>query len=133
MHLRAGVRMAFGAALVALAAALAGPLAAQTRLLMFEQPGCAWCAKWDAEVAPEYPETEEGRRAPIERVQLRGPLPEGVELASRPMVTPVFVLVHEGEEVGRITGYPGEDFFWPMLSALIDRLPAPGEAAEPPS
>lgn len=133
MHRRAGVRMAFGAALVALAAALAAPAAAQTRLLMFEQPGCAWCAKWDAEVAPEYPKTEEGRRAPLERTPLRGPLPEGVELDSRPMVTPVFVLVHEGQEVGRITGYPGEDFFWPMLSALIDRVPAAEEAAEPPS
>lgn len=121
------------AAAVALSVALLGaaPAPAQTRLLMFERPGCAWCARWNDEVGDAYPKTEEGRRAPLVRVPLRGPLPEGVEVEPRPMVTPVFVLVDDGEEIGRIVGYPGEDFFWPMLSSLLDRLPE--EDAEPPA
>lgn len=125
-----GPALAAAAAAFAAAATLAAPAAAQTRLLMFEQPGCAWCARWHEEVGDAYARTEEGRRAPLQRLQLRGPLPEGLEISPRPALTPVFVLVHDGEEVGRIRGYAGEDFFWPMLGALLDRLP---EAAEPPS
>ena len=88
---------------------------------MFEQPGCIYCAAWNAEVAPEYPLTEEGRAAPLRRLQLRDPVPEGIELDRPPVFTPTFVLVEDGVEVGRIEGYPAEDFFWPMLGQLIAR------------
>jgi hypothetical protein len=39
------------------------------------------------------------------------------------------VLVEDGVERGRITGYPGAEFFWGMLEQLMRRL-AP---AAPPS
>lgn len=107
-----------------LAAALVAVLpdvaaAGELELLMFEQPGCIYCAAWNAEVAPEYPLTEEGRAAPLRRLQLRDPLPEGLELVAPPVFTPTFVLVEDGVESGRIAGYPGEDFFWPLLGQLI--------------
>lgn len=94
---------------------------AQMELLMVEQPGCLYCARWHAEVGPEYPITDEGRAAPLRPVQLRAPLPEGVTLVSPPVFTPTFVLLKDGVEVGRIEGYPGEDFFWPLLAQLIAR------------
>lgn len=87
---------------------------------MFEQPGCIYCARWDAEIAPEYPLTEEGKTAALRRLQLRHPLPEGFSLVSPPVFTPTFVLVEDGVETGRIEGYPGEDFFWPLLAELIE-------------
>lgn len=95
--------------------------AGELELLMFEQPGCIYCAAWNAEVAPEYPLTEEGKAAPLRRLQLRDPLPEGISLVSPPIFTPTFVLVEDGVETGRISGYPGEDFFWPMLAQLVAR------------
>jgi hypothetical protein len=51
---------------------------------------------------------------------LRAPLPEGVTLSAPAVFTPTFVLLADGVEAGRIEGYPGEDFFWPLLSGLID-------------
>lgn len=99
--------------------------AAELELLMFEQPGCIYCAQWNADVAPEYPLTEEGRAAPLRRLQLRDPLPEGLTLTAPPVFTPTFVLVVDGVEAGRIQGYPGEDFFWPMLANLIQTAAAP--------
>jgi len=96
-----------------------GALAEGVQLLMFEQPGCIYCARWNEEVAPEYPLTAEGQAAPLRRLQLRDPLPEGIDLLSPPVFTPTFVLVKDGVETGRIEGYPGEDFFWPLLAALI--------------
>lgn len=99
---------------------LTGQMAlAEVSLLMFEQPGCIYCAKWNQEVAPEYPLTDEGKAAPLRRLQLRDPLPAGISLISHPVYTPTFVLVRDGAETGRIEGYPGEDFFWPLLAELI--------------
>jgi hypothetical protein len=96
----------------------------ELQLLMFEQPGCIYCARWNAEVAPEYPLTVEGKAAALHRLQLRHPLPDGLTLVAPPVFTPTFVLVEDGVETGRIEGYPGEDFFWPLLAGLIDEASA---------
>lgn len=86
---------------------------------MFEQAGCIYCARWNEEVAPEYPLTAEGRLAPLRRIDLRAPLPEGLRIEAAPIFTPTFVVVADGVESGRLEGYPGEDFFWPMLGAML--------------
>lgn len=99
------------------------PAWGETRLMMVEQPGCHWCAAWHTDIGTEFPKTGEGRRAPLLPQQLRAPLPDGVTLDSRPTYTPTFVLLHNGAEVARLEGYPGEDFFWPLLGAMLDRLP----------
>lgn len=106
---------------LALAAAGALPAAAagELRLLMVEQSGCSYCLQWHTEIGPIYPKTPEGAAAPLETVQLRGPLPEGVRLNGPAVFTPTFVLVQDGAEVGRIEGYPGEDFFWGLLGMML--------------
>ncbi len=48
----------------------------------------------------------------------------GVALAARILYTPTFVVAENGREVGRIEGYPGEDFFWGRLDSLMRKLPA---------
>ena len=103
-----------------LSAALVQPVSAEDlRLLMFEQPGCIYCARWDAEIAPQYPLTDEGKAAPLTRLHLRDDVPADITLSRPAAFTPTFVLLHDGNESGRIEGYPGEDFFWPMLATLI--------------
>ncbi len=113
--------MASPALLAALVLALAPVAAAagELQLLMFEQPGCIYCARWDEEIAPQYPLTEEGKAAPLRRLQLHDPLPGDLSLVRPPVFTPTFVLVEDGAETGRIEGYPGADFFWPLLAGLI--------------
>lgn len=107
-------------ALVLILMIVAGlPVSADVRLLMIEQPGCAHCERWEAEVAPIYPKTAEGRAAPLERIQLKGPYPEDVSLARAAVFTPTFILVRDGQETGRIEGYPGEDFFWGLLGRML--------------
>ena len=98
-------------------------------LLMFEEDWCHWCEQWNDEIGVIYAKTEEGRHAPLLRIDIHGSFPEDIELVSRPQYTPTFVLVHEGREVGRIEGYPGEDFFWGLLARLLQKLPhAPNSA-----
>ncbi len=106
----------------ALGLVIAAPAFA-AELLMFEDDGCVWCAKWNAEVAPEYAESPEGRLAPLTRYDLRrDPLPDALELKGRVRYTPTFVLVDGNREVGRIMGYPGKDAFWDLLDDLIARI-----------
>lgn len=93
--------------------------ATAAELVMVEEHGCAWCAKWNREIAPIYPKTEEGRAAPLTRMDISEA--RSADTFARPVVfTPTFVLVHEGQELGRIEGYPGEDFFWGLLARLIE-------------
>ncbi|WP_258869686.1 thioredoxin family protein [Paracoccus thiocyanatus] len=107
------------AALLVLLAGSWGAAAAELRLLMFEQPGCIYCARWDAEIAPQYPLTDEGKAAPLRRLQFRDPVPAELELDRPVTFTPTFVLMDGNAEAGRLEGYPGEDFFWPLLARLI--------------
>ncbi|OSQ48192.1 thioredoxin domain-containing protein [Marivita geojedonensis] len=94
--------------------------AAEPYLVMVEQHGCVYCERWDAEIAPAYPKTAEGRFAPLIRADLREGPPEGMTYARRVVFTPTFVLIKDGTEQARIEGYPGEDFFWPLLSKLLE-------------
>ena len=121
-----------------LAVALLVGLSAQqpalaAELLMFELQGCPWCRLWRSEVGPAYPKSVEGQRAPLRTVDIKGPPPEGVVLEKPVTSAPTFVLVEDGREVGRITGYPGADFFWALLEDLIAKLdPAPDTRAPAP-
>lgn len=98
-------------------------MAEAAEMLMFERRGCPWCRTWDEVIGPIYPKSELGRRAPLRRVDLDGGQPPGLTLVRPIRYTPTFVLVENGREVGRIEGYPGEDFFWGRAERLLGRLP----------
>lgn len=102
---------------LAAAAVLATPAAA-VELVMVEQIGCEWCERWNAEIGPAYPNTDEGRFAPLRRVQI-DELPGDLVIARRVNYTPTFLVVEDGRELARLEGYPGPDFFWPLLDALL--------------
>lgn len=110
---------------VAFVACLAPAFAwAETRLMMAEETGCIWCEQWNVEIGPIYPKTAEGRAAPLERFDIDSP-PDDIQF-SRPInFTPTFILVRDGVEVGRIDGYPGEDFFWGLLGTLLKSADIP--------
>ncbi len=102
--------------------ALAGPAAA-AELVMVEEAGCIWCARWNAEIAPAYPNTEEGRTAPLRRIDLNGPRPADIAFDAPLRITPTFVLVDDSEEVARMEGYAGDEFFWHILGQMLHKLP----------
>jgi len=116
----------FGAMFIALS--LSNARAAE--LVMFEQAGCAWCEAFDREIAPIYGKTEEGQRAPLRRVDIAQNLPPDLAFLDVERLTPLFVLVDRGREIGRIRGYPGEDHFWGLLGVLMKKLDTPGMGGE---
>ena len=91
-------------------------------LVMFESPLCEWCEAWDRDIGGVYHKTEEGRLAPLRRVGQHAPRPADLGAVDAIVYTPTFVLVDRGRELGRITGYPGEDHFWGLLGVLLKQL-----------
>lgn len=99
------------------------PRAQAAELIMLERPGCAWCARWNREIAPVYPRTAEGRRAPLRRVDVTQPWPDDLGGIDSDYYTPTFIVVENGVEVARLRGYPGDNFFWPLLGEMLGKLP----------
>jgi hypothetical protein len=109
-------RLAIAATL--LASTVAPPLWA-AELFMVETPGCHYCIQWKEEIGPIYPKTAAGKFAPLQQIDIDDPLPDGLSFARKVVYTPTFVLVEEDQEIGRIEGYPGEDFFWGLLEMML--------------
>ncbi len=94
-------------------------VALSAELVMFRQALCEWCEVWDDEVGIVYNKTQEGKRVPIRQVDIHDKRPSDLGAIKPVIYTPTFVLVKGGVELGRIQGYPGEDFFWGLLSKML--------------
>jgi thioredoxin-related protein len=109
--------------IAALTLALTSVAAQAAELIIVERKGCVWCETFDREIAPGYANTDEGKRAPLRRQDLHKPWPEGLVLNDGTRLTPTFILVDGGREIGRFVGYPGAEFFYPTLAKLLQSLP----------
>jgi len=96
--------------------------AGATELLMFDSPSCDWCEAWEEEVGVIYDKTDEGKLAPVRRLSIHDDMPPDLNHLKGIRYTPTFVLMAENKEVGRISGYPGEEHFWFLLNKLIGKL-----------
>jgi thioredoxin-related protein len=94
-------------------------------LLMIDSDDCPYCRKFDREIAAIYPKTNEGKRAPLARHHLGDPLPTKYAALdiTRNTMTPTFILVKDNQEVDRLVGYNGDEFFWFLLNDLLNKLP----------
>jgi len=107
-------------ALTVLAALPSAAIAAQ--LVVFGSAHCPYCLAWEREIGRIYPNTLEARQAPLRRVDIQARRPADLAQLKEVHISPTFVLVDEGREVGRIVGYSGDQFFWPQLQKLLAKL-----------
>ncbi|WP_441230048.1 thioredoxin fold domain-containing protein [Tardiphaga sp. 215_C5_N2_1] len=110
------------ATLLVMTAALSPRIADASELLMFERDGCVWCARWNREIAPVYDKTDEAKLLPLRRIDMDRDKSPGIVLASPVRFTPTFLIVDNGREVGRITGYMNDESFWSLLGKYAARL-----------
>ena len=87
-------------------------------LIMIEEIGCPFCDRWHREIGEVYPRTPEGRFAPLTTVFIHD---RAARRFKRVVYTPTFIVMARGQEVGRIVGYQGEDFFWSMLEEILKK------------
>lgn len=111
--------MLFGAAAADQADKEVPPAQTSPQLIMVEQDGCIYCARWNAEISDIYPKTPEGKFAPLRRMDLRAEPPKDISFKGPLAITPTFVLVENGVEQARIEGYGGDEMFWAMLTVTL--------------
>jgi thioredoxin-related protein len=99
-------------------------------LVMFAQDGCSWCEAFDREIGAIYNNTEDGLRAPLRRVDIARSLPPDLSFVQVERLTPLFVLVDKGREIGRIRGYAGRESFWTQLFMLMEKLDKVGKGKQ---
>src|ERR1700688_3995197 len=92
----------FARALMLAAVLLSCPAANAAELVMFWRAGCEHCARFDRDIGPIYGRTAEGKAAPLRRVDIHGPIPPDLGSIAIERITPVFVLLEQGREVGRV-------------------------------
>jgi len=92
------------------------------QLLIIEEEYCPYCAAFNREIAPIYPKTIEGKRAPIRRIDIADPWPEDLSYIEPESITPTFILVDNGKEIDRLYGYAGDEFFWFLLAEMFAKL-----------
>ena len=93
-----------------------------TLLLMIEDQGCPYCARFDAEARDSYVNSAEGRLAPLVR-RRRGDA--SIAFLERVVYSPTFVLLVEGREVARTIGYQGAELFWMEIARLMRKAGLP--------
>ena len=96
-------------------------------LVMFEQAGCVWREAFDNEIGSIYDKSEDGLRAPLRRVDITQAPPADLAFIQVERLTPLFVLVDKGREIGRIRGYGGREMFWTQLYMLMQKLDGAGK------
>ncbi|MGI9379838.1 MAG: thioredoxin family protein [Methyloligellaceae bacterium] len=92
------------------------------RLIVFEADECSYCDLFHRDVAQSYTESWPGRVAPLERQKVTAN--QGAEFQLKQPITtvPTFVLVDGTNEIVRITGYPGRQNFFQVITGLLQEL-----------
>jgi thioredoxin-related protein len=126
-RLAATILVSLSAALTAQAASGVldkAPLAAAAapyELVVFEADGCIYCEMLRRDAAPLYTSSEVNRDAPIRFVNVSHADETRMELAGAITIAPTVVLLREGREVDRITGYTGPFNFVQLVERMMGR------------
>ena len=95
--------------------------ASAAELVMFESESCEWCEVWDEEIGVAYDKTIESKVIPLRKVDIDDEPHADFKHLEGLIYTPTFVVMDNGKELGRIIGYPGEDFFWQYLNEILTK------------
>lgn len=91
-------------------------------LIVVESNDCPYCERFHAEIAIAYPNTDEGKLAPLHILQLGEAMPTQYSDVKPARVTPTFILVEGNKEIDRLEGYPGDNYFWFLLGEMLAKL-----------
>ncbi|MAB03957.1 MAG: hypothetical protein CL688_05120 [Candidatus Puniceispirillum sp.] len=86
------------------------------QLVMITSSHCPWCEAFEDDVGKGYDLTEEALIYPLRRHDFYKAMPDDLAHLTPATMTPTFIVVRDGAEVGRIIGYPGAELFWWRIS-----------------
>ena len=95
--------------------------AADSRLIMVTSDHCPSCQAWELDVGKVYDKSPYATTLPLTRVKIGNKMPGGVTFQKPVVGTPTFLIIHEGQEIGRQNGYIDAEMFWWWLSEYTDK------------
>ena len=90
--------------------------AADSRLIMVTSDYCPSCQAWELDVGKVYDKSPYATTLPLTRVEIGGKMPGGATFQKPVVGTPTFLIIHNGQEIGRQNGYIDAEMFWWWLS-----------------
>jgi len=88
-------------------------------LIVFETDVCIYCGLFRRDVLPDYLKSQRAADVPIRFVDVNEAGPLAPSLSSPLTIVPTVVLMVEGREAARITGYTGPETFSHMVSHML--------------
>jgi thioredoxin-related protein len=88
-------------------------------LLVFESKNCVYCFIFRRDVAPSYQRSPRALDVPIRYIDVRKTDLANLQLRAPLTMLPTIVLMKNGREVDRISGYMGPEPFFHMVSQLM--------------
>lgn len=95
------------------------PGSVSQELIVLEAPNCTYCAVFRRDVLPTYQRSKRAAELPIRFIDLNDPAADQLKLASSVQMVPTIVLMRDGVEVERMTGYMGPDFFFKSIARMV--------------
>ena len=98
---------------------IAPPVDSSRELIVFEADNCIYCDVFRRDVLPDYLKSQRAAEVPIRFVNVShiGALEQS--LGSPLTIVPTVVLMNEGRETGRITGYTGPENFFRLIGHML--------------
>jgi thioredoxin-related protein len=124
LTLMAAIAVAVGPATKAAARSDVGsPKAAanQYELVVFEADGCIYCEVFRQQVVPLYTASSTSREVPLRFVNVSKSDETKMGISGAITIAPTVVLLRDGREVNRITGYTGPGNFMQMVAWMLGR------------
>jgi thioredoxin-related protein len=88
-------------------------------LVVFETADCVYCMLLRRDVLQDYLRSTRAAEVPVRFVDVEGIDLDQLPLSSPLTTVPTVVLLSDGQEVGRITGYTGPELFFQLVSRLM--------------
>jgi thioredoxin-related protein len=86
--------------------------AAGAELIMVTSEYCPYCQAWERDVGAVYDKSQYAVKLPLTRVEIGTKIPENVVLKKPVVGTPTFLIIHNGKEIDRQSGYIDAEMFW---------------------
>lgn len=88
-------------------------------VVVVETPDCAYCKLFRSRVLPADEASPQIRDVPVRFIDASGLNDGGVTLSGPVDVVPTTILVRDGIELGRISGYVGRENFFRSINYLM--------------
>lgn len=94
--------------------------ASRLELLVIEVAGCTVCELVHLHIQPAYEASPRSRSVPMRYVDITHVDEINLGLSSRVATVPTIVLMRDGREVDRISGYTGPTTFFAALGEMLE-------------